>query len=219
MIESLTKQESAELEELEFTIRSSLNEMEAAGRALIAIRDRKLYRAEFRTFKEYVSQKWEMSWKQAYRLCDSANVIANLKESVQLDTLPEKESQTRELAKLAPEDQATVWKEAVLEGETTASKINRIGKEFAALPPEEKEKVRSGETTIVEARETKSPKPEPRRKGSYEHWKQFRDLCGQATEAIDAMEGLVVDYDHIIPAREAATKLCKKLEKIINNIE
>lgn len=90
-------------------------QMEAAGKALIEIRDRKLYRAEFGTFKEYVRIKWEMPWQHAYRLCDAATVLENLKESHPMGELPmpKNERQARELAKLEPEQQVAVWTEAV----------------------------------------------------------------------------------------------------------
>jgi hypothetical protein len=78
----------------------------------LEIRDRKLYRSEFETFKEYVSIKWEMHWTKAYRLCDAATVVENLKSS-QLATFPTSESQTRELSKLEPEEQVQVWTEGV----------------------------------------------------------------------------------------------------------
>jgi hypothetical protein len=98
--------------------------METAGKALIEIRDRKLYRAEFGTFKEYVSQKWEMHWTRAYQLCDAATVVENLK-SRQLSTMPRSESQTRVLSKLEPAQQAEAWEAAVQSGDTTAKGIEK----------------------------------------------------------------------------------------------
>lgn len=49
-------------------------------------------------------------------------------------------------------------------------------------------------------------------------WERFRALMIQVTEAADALEGLEVDVQHIIPARDAAAKVIKKLEKILGNL-
>lgn len=118
----LSQEEQAQFTELEGVIRGALTEMEKAGRALIQIRDLKLYRGQFQTFRTYVETKWTMSVRSAYQICGFAEVVENLRANG-AQTLPDNERQTRELLKLPPEEQPKVWKEVVDEGKPTAAAI------------------------------------------------------------------------------------------------
>jgi ParB-like chromosome segregation protein Spo0J len=89
------------------------------------------------------------------------------------------------------------------------------------------QKVIAGEMPLAEGvRETSTPKPkepkeakrEPQKRGSYADWQKFRTLCIQLEEAIDELSGLRVDAPHDRIARDTAAKICRKLEKVINNI-
>ena len=113
----ITKSEVRDLEKLESEVRAGLDSMESAGRALIEIRERKLYRSDFKTFEDYVEQKWKRERTWAYRMCDAANVCENL---LPTGNIPSSERQTRVLAKLEPSEQVAVWTEAVKSGDTTA---------------------------------------------------------------------------------------------------
>lgn len=88
------------------------------GRALLDIKDRALYREGFTTFEGYCKGRWQMSARHAYRMCDAAGVVQNLlpASSDQLVTpakLPTSESQARPLKGLEPDQQRSVWREAV----------------------------------------------------------------------------------------------------------
>lgn len=100
------------LEEAEEIIQNGLDTFIDVGSALITIRDNKLYKKGYKTFEEYLDKRWNMSKKHAYRLIDSTNVVGNLK-SVQLDTLPINEAQTRPLARLAPTEQVEAWQRVI----------------------------------------------------------------------------------------------------------
>lgn len=48
------------------------------GLALATIRDRRLYRAEFRTFEEYCRERWGFSRRRAYQLIACARIYVHL---------------------------------------------------------------------------------------------------------------------------------------------
>lgn len=71
-MESITLSESKRLNELELIIEEGQEAWLSVGIALTEIRDKKLYRAEFATFKEYCQSTWHWTDKRAYQLIDAA---------------------------------------------------------------------------------------------------------------------------------------------------
>lgn len=67
----LMEEERLELEQCELAIDHLRVAFWAAGKALQAIRDGKLYREQYNTFPEYLQDKWDMSESQAYRLIEA----------------------------------------------------------------------------------------------------------------------------------------------------
>jgi len=112
---SLTRNEQADLARLERVIRKHLKGFIATGNALAEIRERKLYRTEFHTFKDYCREVWDLGRSHAYRLMDCADVIKNLspigdKNDAENETfLPVNEAQVRPLTILNKKDQVIVW--------------------------------------------------------------------------------------------------------------
>jgi hypothetical protein len=74
--EPLTPEEHQALQTLEETIRGRIDGFMEVGIALDSIRVRRLYRAEFETFENYVAQRWELARQRAYQIID-ASVVAN----------------------------------------------------------------------------------------------------------------------------------------------
>ena len=107
----LDKYEKTTLEGCEQVIEEGKRTFVEVGNALMKIRDGKLYRADFDTFEEYCQKRWGWKKSQAYRMMDSAAVVANLKTSP-IGELPATESQARPLAKLEPEQQREAWQRA-----------------------------------------------------------------------------------------------------------
>ena len=64
----LTVQEQEELLECEKAIRMSREGTVEAATALLRIRDRRLYRGSFKTFKDYCRHGWQMGSGYAYDL-------------------------------------------------------------------------------------------------------------------------------------------------------
>jgi hypothetical protein len=65
---ALTIQELTELAEHEAVIAANLTSFIDTGSRLIAIRDKRLYRASYPTFEAYVRGKWNISRQRAYQL-------------------------------------------------------------------------------------------------------------------------------------------------------
>ena len=60
-MEILNIDERNELERCEVVIKQGLDTFVEVGQALLTIRDKRLYRASFRTFEEYCGERWGMS--------------------------------------------------------------------------------------------------------------------------------------------------------------
>ena len=104
----LTVQEKTELAELETVIENGMKHFLVVGRALLRIRDSRLYRDTHRTFNDYCRDRWGMSRPRAYQLIDAAKVSDNLSTTVDIT-----ERQARPLTRLEPRKQAEAWQEAV----------------------------------------------------------------------------------------------------------
>ena len=102
---SILKSRSEELRLLEEDVKKGMG---IAGSALKCIRDKKLYKAEFKTFGKYCQARFKISKAHAYRLIDFAKTC----EAIQEDPGVISEKILRPLAKL-PDDEAKreVWQE------------------------------------------------------------------------------------------------------------
>jgi hypothetical protein len=135
MSTALSTIERAKLENFETIIEDGLQTCFDVGRALLAIRDEKLYRLSHKTFEEYCGERWNLKRQRAYELISASEIEARLSEIS--DTKP-KESHTAELKKLPPAEQPAAWQEAVEEsnGKPTAKHVEaavnkRLGKTAA----------------------------------------------------------------------------------------
>jgi hypothetical protein len=117
--------ERRELGELEQIIARGLGTFVEVGLALLEIRSRRLYlKAGYRSFGNYVRERWDLSETHAYRQIEAAKVVEIL--SPIGERLPANEAQARELVPLASDPDAVraVWAEvATSEGKVTARTI------------------------------------------------------------------------------------------------
>lgn len=126
MNNKLTKQEITALEYHENRIEKRLQTFLEAGESLCYIRDHKLYRIKFKTFQEYIKNRWDLSKSVGYQLIDLFEVNQKLsKTSAIADKLPETESQYRELAKLKknPELMGEVWEAALAKAQEEQKQV------------------------------------------------------------------------------------------------
>jgi len=141
----LTLHEERRLQECEVIITEGLNTFMEVGQALAEIRNRRLYRSDFKTFEAYAHQRWGIKRQRAYELMGASEVARNLSEIS--DILPAKESHAATLLKLSPEEQREAWAEIIAEagddvGSLTATRIkrkvnDRLKKAQTTLSPEQ----------------------------------------------------------------------------------
>lgn len=86
-----------------------------AGKALMELRDRRLYRSTHKTFEEYCRERFGFSRRQPYHLMEAAVIFDNLIEKCErsVHILPTNEWQVRPLTKLDPDIQPEAWQQAV----------------------------------------------------------------------------------------------------------
>lgn len=109
MSESLTRLETSDLADCELTIEAGQQSFIDVGRALLKIRDSRLYRASHATFESYCKTRWGIERRMAYRLMDGSEVVKNLCPT---GHIPATERVTRPLTKLEPEQQRDAWAKA-----------------------------------------------------------------------------------------------------------
>ena len=148
-----TKDEKTELAELEDIINTNLSAFFEIGKALITIRDKKLYQLTHDTFEDYCRDKWDFRKSHAYRLIESAKTIENLSP---IGDIPTNEAQVRPLTKLDPDHQKQAWSEALRTapaGKVTASLVQKVVKKM--VPESERKQQKA--TIIIEPVEEASP--------------------------------------------------------------
>jgi len=97
-IETLSADEQADLETQERIIAGGLDTFQQVGEALLAIRDRRLYRAKFTTWEGYCQERWGFTGRRGNQYVLAAQVVSQLR---QVGTIvPMMESHARPLAAL-----------------------------------------------------------------------------------------------------------------------
>lgn len=85
-----------------------------SAKALKVIHDEKLYRASYRTFKDYCLERWSFDRAHGNRMLKASAVYENLKCLPLGDIpLPVSEAQVRPLARVSPDKQEEAWRRAV----------------------------------------------------------------------------------------------------------
>ena len=111
MAHKLTAKERKNLKTLEEVIEAGLGTFSRVGRALLQIRDCRLYRGSFESFDAYCQERWEFSRQRAHQLITAASTAEEL--STIVDTPPAREAHVRPLLAIPKDHQAEVWQAAV----------------------------------------------------------------------------------------------------------
>ena len=112
----LNCEERIRLTQLETLIEGSLEKFLLAGRALLEIKTRRLYREEHLTFQDYCMKRWAISERRGLELCRATTVAETLLKGPAGPggdaPLPTNlsESVVRPLAKLPPNLQVEAWR-------------------------------------------------------------------------------------------------------------
>jgi hypothetical protein len=122
----LSDPDRSELRLCESIIDAGLATFVDVGGALLAIRDRKLYRADFSTFEAYCEARFSIKRTRAYELIDAAKVVSNLSG---MPDIPKVARHATALARLPETEQAAAWDEAIAtapEGKVTAKVVQEV---------------------------------------------------------------------------------------------
>lgn len=164
----LSSGETAQLAQHEAIIERGLKTFVDVGAALLAIRDARLYRAQYGTFEDYCRERWGWERRHAYRLMDAAQAVENVSNWTQ--TIPVTESQARPLTALLPETQPIAWQRAVEtapNGKVTAAHVQAVVTDMTrpVIEPTEPEIIIArGEQEIIEmARNIRTQRREEQR--------------------------------------------------------
>jgi len=76
MTEAITLTESSRFVALEAIVERGQSAWLEVGLALTEIKERKLYRSDFATFREYCQERWGWTDKRAYQLIDAADEVS-----------------------------------------------------------------------------------------------------------------------------------------------
>lgn len=109
---TLSENEETKLVELEKTVSDGVTHFIEVGKALMEIRNQRLYRKTHTTFEDYCDEKWGFSRSEAYRQIQAAEVVSDLSITETAD-LPANASLTRSLSKLkSPDARRQAWGKA-----------------------------------------------------------------------------------------------------------
>lgn len=108
---TLSPAEQQDLLRIESRIDSGLSAFFEVAYALLEIKQRRLYRAEFNNFEEYCRKRWDMHRAYAYRLIGAAEICTKLSPMGDIP-LPENERQIRPLTGLPEKTAEEAWKRA-----------------------------------------------------------------------------------------------------------
>lgn len=102
VVATLTPADVAALNGYEVIISRGLDAFAAAGRAMLAINEQKLYRQTHATFADYCQDRWGMSDRHVRRLMLAADIVTKMTEIGPMGPIPTTERQARELVGLEP---------------------------------------------------------------------------------------------------------------------
>ncbi len=131
VLSTMSDDEYALLNNCEARIERGLETFIDVGNALMVVKERRLYRAQYATFEDYLRQKWHFARSRGYQIMDAAQVASAM--STFVDTPPDKISHALALKDLEPEQAAAVWKvvqDTAPNGEVTAAHIKSVATVF-----------------------------------------------------------------------------------------
>ncbi|WP_236104145.1 hypothetical protein [Sphaerospermopsis reniformis] len=139
----LNEAEALELDRLEKKIEKGLRGFWEVGQSLDQIRDKRLYRQNYKTFEEYCLNRWEFSRRSAYRLIQGASVYENLRRGSQTSENVTHGSQNSEDATCGSQTSENVTRgsqnsEDATCGSQTSENVTR-GSQIKILPTNERQ--------------------------------------------------------------------------------
>jgi phage N-6-adenine-methyltransferase len=119
---TLSPLEASELESLEQRYEVIQTTVFEGIGILLEIRDRRLYRAGYRTFEDYCRERWGLTRSRAYQLMEAAETVGRL--STFVDTpLPRNEGQARALARFDDDLQPAIMRATKAHADATGKPV------------------------------------------------------------------------------------------------
>ncbi len=113
VLEELTEEEYADCYRLELKVYKAFYD---CGSALQELRDRRLYRSNYKTFEQYSRERFGFTRRHVDYLILGSQVFENIRMRTNgSHLLPTNERQVRPLAHLDPDEQYRIWQQAVQE--------------------------------------------------------------------------------------------------------
>ena len=127
-LSTLSEIDRFELEQHEQTINTGLDAYWKVGAALLAIRDKRLYREHYSSYAEYCQKRWGFTDSRARQLAAAAEIYQEI-ETVTTVTL-ENEGQARAVNSLPVSIRADAVTNAAANGKVTAAAIKQEGEKL-----------------------------------------------------------------------------------------
>ena len=227
----LSPRERETLADCEVEISTGLKDFLRVGKALLKIRDGRLYRATHDTFEAYCRERWDIGRNYANKLIGASGIVANLQQD---DTppvdkmgtivpipaaplpLPATESQARCLSEFDKKDQPKVWRDVVQHVGEQSEPITEktIRKALNHLIPTHKDSCYILANTNRKAHEKAVAERAKQRKREQES-RKLNEMCEEAGMVIldettapleeVEIEKMQADVRHAIDAITAAT--------------
>jgi hypothetical protein len=189
-LDILTTAEAAELAQAEAVIKNGMTAFMAVGTALLRIQQKRLYRASYATFDDYLRERWSISRSRGYQMIQAADTIGQLSTIVDTAEVTN-EAQARELVTITRMDgidaAAAVLAEVVDAGPVTAKAIREAhqqdGDDHVVVDDDEQP-----------AAPASAPVPQPQRKPRRRPiTDQLRDAADDYVKAARRLSKLTVD--------------------------
>ncbi|MBF0277283.1 MAG: hypothetical protein HQM13_05825 [SAR324 cluster bacterium] len=158
---AFSSETEATFEQCETVIREGLQSFVEVGRALLRIREKKYYQAQYGNFADYCQARWNLGTSRVYQLINATYVMDNLSAHTQMAGIsssadlphyeshfPRIESQVRPLSRLSPEQQIEAWKTAVERAETEYPTGKEVSMVVEDLYPSSTSKSESNEVPL-----------------------------------------------------------------------
>jgi len=195
----LSLQEQRTLEACEADIAKGI---ELQAKALQTIRDQRLYRREFATFDEYVTDRIGKSKRWADYQIKYIEVIGNLAE--QMGTMVPKISEraTREISELEPQQQAEVVRSVVDSGEKPTAKNVKQERQKIAPKPEPTPQQQVKDFFDDKPKQASEPEPEPEQPTQRDRNEEFRLQRSKTIKTCESLLRAIDDLHTLLPRRQ-----------------
>lgn len=150
--EPISPNESKRFTELESVIRGKIGALFEVGEALSEIKEKRLYRADFKTFSDYCNTVWEFGRMRAYQLIEASETLNAL--PVKCKTGFTNVRQVNALAKLPKEKRVKVAKQIIKSVKSSGAKLTAKVVQAAVA-------VELGDETPAPTKPAPAAKPEP----------------------------------------------------------